>query len=343
MRCLLAILFGISAVPSAPPQEKPARIPVVKTWEELQALPAIDLGDVTIRLGLEADKVPQWSGALFYCLTEGFIPPTKGGGRTLVGPVHTDFTFESERTAIEHERWALDGKQPKGTYLYARGLPVDRVGAYHVTVTDRQGKVLAKAQVAGTKDFFHPWMPWLQGFRKPVTPWEGIALPSVDSRGPAASIKPGKVQKGPLPTLLPSDDRPSLTIKMDGKEIVIRAESEFTTSRPDYHFLARWWVNGKPFVPKQIDTIWAFAGYGLVQEDKELRLEFAFRPERLGAKPGDKIGLQLMHAEGEWEWCAGTSLRKGIHAWGRDGESVRVSNRIEFVVPIRQVQSYSSR
>ncbi|MCI0381276.1 MAG: hypothetical protein L0215_27135 [Gemmataceae bacterium] len=64
MRCLLAFLFGISLAPGALPQEKPARIPVVKTWEELQAPPPIDLGDgVKIRLGLEADKFPQWSGA----------------------------------------------------------------------------------------------------------------------------------------------------------------------------------------------------------------------------------------------------------------------------------------
>lgn len=42
-----------------------------------------------------------------------------------------------------------------------------------------------------------------------------------------------------------NDDRPKLTIRKIGKEIVIRAQTAFTTSRPDYHFLARWWVNGK--------------------------------------------------------------------------------------------------
>ncbi len=116
---------------------------------------------------------------------------------------------------------------------------------------------------------------------------------------------------------------------MKGKEIVIRADSEFTTSRPDYHFLARWWVNGKPFVPKQSDTLWEFSGYGRVSEEKELRLEFEFRPERLGAKPGDKIGLQLLHCESQWAWCG---LEK-IGASRTHGENVRVSNRIEFDVP----------
>ena len=94
----------------------------------------------------------------------------------------------------------------------------------------------------------------------------------------------------------------------------------------------RWWVNDTPFVPKQTDELWVFDGYGLVSEDTELRLEFEFHPERLGAKPGDKIGLQLMHAEAEWAWCAGSFLGKGTG--GRGGiMGVRVSNRIDFVVP----------
>jgi len=86
-------------------------------------------------------------------------------------------------------------------------------------------------------------------------------------------------------------------------------------------------------VPKQIGTLWGFTGYGLVSMDKEMRLEFDFRPERLGAKPGDKVGLQLMHSEGEWAWCAGSSLAKHAIESRRNGENVSISNRIEFTVP----------
>jgi hypothetical protein len=161
-------------------------------------------------------------------------------------------------------------------------------------------------------------------------------LPNVDSLNPAAYIEPGKARKGKLPTQLPSNEKPKLTIKMVGKEIVIRAESEFTTSRPDYHFLARWWVNDKPFVPKQINDFRGFKGYGRVSEEKELRLEFEFHPERLGAKPGDKISLQLMHSEGEWSWCVGTSLAKGGGSSRKNGENVSISNRLEFDVPERE-------
>jgi WD40 repeat protein len=342
MRYLLAILFILTMVRGILPQDDPPTIPVVKTWQELQALPPIELGDgVKIRLGLEAVKVPQWSGALLYCLADGYTPPSGGSGARPFGPVYADFTFENDKAPVSQMRWGFNGKRPKGTYLYVRAFPAARVGNYRVTVTDRQGKVLARAQVMGTKDFFHPWMPWLQGLDEPVTPAEGIALPSVDSLGPLTFIGPGKAKQGRLPTLLPSEQEPSLTIKLEGKEIVIRAKSEFTTSRPDYHFLARWWVNGKPFVPKQTDRLWEYAGYGLVSEGKELRLGFTFLPERLGAKPGDKIGLQLMHSEGQWAWCAGTSLRKYGGTSRRNGENVRVSNRIEFNVPSRKSKTVS--
>ena len=90
----VALLVSVTLVPSVLAQSKPAPIPVIKTWEDLQAQPPIDLGEsVKIRLGLEANKIPQWSGALLYCLAEGYTPPSSGEGKTPLGPVHADFTF----------------------------------------------------------------------------------------------------------------------------------------------------------------------------------------------------------------------------------------------------------
>src|SRR6516225_8579417 len=106
MRSAFAVLIGVTLAPCALAQGYPARIPVVKTWEDLQALPAIDLGNsVKIRLGLEAEKVPQWSGALLYCLAEGYTPPSSGSGKTPFGPVHADFVFEKEKKAAAVMEW----------------------------------------------------------------------------------------------------------------------------------------------------------------------------------------------------------------------------------------------
>ena len=82
------VVIGQVFLPPAQCQEKPAaaRIPVVKTWKELQELPPIDLGDgVKIRVGIEATKVPQWSGALLYCLTEDIHRHPRVTGSCVLG------------------------------------------------------------------------------------------------------------------------------------------------------------------------------------------------------------------------------------------------------------------
>ncbi len=333
MRYLLAFLFSLALASSISAQNNPAPIAVVRSWEELQKQPPIDLGGgVTIRLGLEADKLPQWSGGLLYCLAEGYTPPMSGQSKLPFGPVHAVFSFEKGEGYVGEIGWTTSEKWPKGTYLYVHALPIDRVGNYQVRVIDHDGEVLARASVLATSDFFHPWMPWLEGIDSPKTPWEGIALPNVRRLYPTATIPPGKPKMGSLPTLLPTKETPKLSLSLEGNEFIIRAESDFTTSRPDYHFLARWWVNDKPYVPKQGKKLEAL-GYGLVLADKELRLKVEFLPDRLGAKPGDKIGLQLLHSECEWSWCSGTSLGGGGRASRPQGENLRISNRIDFVVP----------
>jgi hypothetical protein len=150
---LLVFTFAAARVSA----NEPARIQVVKTWKDLQNVPPIDLGGgVKVRLGLEADKVPRWSGTLLYCLTEGYTPASGGEGPTL-GPVFATCQFGDEEKRKSERTWGSAKKDwPKGSYLFARALAVNRVGTYHIAVTDRQGKAIAKADFEGTKDFFHP-------------------------------------------------------------------------------------------------------------------------------------------------------------------------------------------
>jgi hypothetical protein len=132
-------------------------------------------------------------------LTEGYLPPTSGSGPTPLGPVYATVAFENEKADSTIERWEYSGKRPKGTYLYVRAIAADQIGTYHITVTDRLSKAIARGQAAITKDFFHPWMPWIKGLDKPVSPWEGIALPGVDSHGEVAFIEPGRPRRDGFP------------------------------------------------------------------------------------------------------------------------------------------------
>ena len=63
---LALALLGVPAVAAGPD----VPLPVVSTWGELLSLPPIDLGGgATVRLGIEADRCPRWSGVLVYAYT----------------------------------------------------------------------------------------------------------------------------------------------------------------------------------------------------------------------------------------------------------------------------------
>jgi sugar phosphate isomerase/epimerase len=333
---LSLFVVGPSAVSVARAKDEasPARIAVVKTWKDLQSEPPITLGDgVKVRLGISADKGPRWSGAFLYCLTEGYVPASGGRGPVPLGPVHAAFTFGNAKSLPEQADWGAAKKKggwPMGSYLFVRVLPVNRVGTYHVRVMHAKGRLVAEAALEGTRDDFHPWMPWF--FLGEVeelaeqNPAAGIALPTWSRFGPVGFAEAGEILPGDLPTVIPAAPKPGFGISFDGDEVVIHANTEFTASRPELHFLARWWVNDKPFVPAQVKKSWEMMGYGLVLQEKDLRVPLGFAPDRLGAKPGDRIGLQLLYCPGGWNWCSGRG-----HGAFRGSEVPWMSNRIDFV------------
>ena len=104
---------------------------------------------------------------------------------------------------------------------------------------------------------------------------------------------------------------------------------------PEDRFLVRWWVNGKPFVPRRArparregDTEFVFDSRPV--EDfgqKRLRLDMRFPPEALGAKKGDRIGVQFLHCGNGWTvlW---PDLLSGLGDSNRPFP--RLSNRVEF-------------
>jgi hypothetical protein len=120
-----------------------------------------------------------------------------------------------------------------------------------------------------------------------------------------------------------------LIIKIDGGDVIIQSEKALHAKHPQFYFLARWWVNDKPFVPQQTDTFWESVRRGIIVYEKELRMPLSFEPGLIGAKPGDKIGLQILYCESEWGWC---TPRMHGHGAELNSENLRISNRLDFVV-----------
>lgn len=357
MKCCLPALILMLCFSRCHSEEPDVKtLAVVKTWKELLAQPVIDLGDgIKVRLGIENQKCPKWSGMLLYCLAEGYAPPSKEDADNVVGPVRVEIQYGDVKIAESVGSYAtaksdFDDVLKGSKVLYCKLVSVDRVGKVKVTLRkSKHGDPLARFELEGSDDSFHPWIP-MQLHRddnlvpaatdeKDVTVGsvsnrhDGIALPNWDGRQPilfeSKNIKLAEADA--LPNAIPTTESPAMTIAVRGKTIRITSTFAFLVRRPDWHFLSRWWVNGKPYVPKQLEEFPSDQD-GLVDKGKTLDLHVLFDPKKIGAKKGDKIGLQLLYCRDEWKWVGNEQVTATMFSEGKM-DAVELTNRVEFEAP----------
>jgi len=156
-------------------------------------------------------------------------------------------------------------------------------------------------------------------------PSAGIAVPASHGLHPIAA--PADLDR-PLPHLLPEAPEEGFTLTRVGGRLRVASTKPFLVYRPDFHFLGRWWINGRPFIPPP-DRSYE-AQNGIVIEGRVLSIDLEFLPARCGAKPGDRIGLQLLYGDDGWQFVQGGAELAAPHgttprAW--------LTNRIEWTVP----------
>ena len=135
----------------------------------------------------------------------------------------------------------------------------------------------------------------------------------------------------PLPKLVPERPSPDLTLGWNGDGFLLESETEMIVARPDWHLLARWWINGEPFSPRLAEEL-ADAN-GLVVEGKKIAVDLLFDPGEFGASPGDRVGLQVMHLPNGWTYSQHAEVLQHAMREQAGYPQPRMSNRIEFVVP----------
>jgi C-terminal peptidase prc len=162
----------------------------------------------------------------------------------------------------------------------------------------------------------------------------GIAIPRFDgwepmlfrSDGPDSKIR--RWAGEPLPSLVPEDAGTVLTLKATGTDLVVESKVNIILARPDWHFVARWWVNDKPYIPAQLDNF--SDANGQVTIGRRLLLHLDFDPRRIGAAPGDTIDLQLLYCKNGWELVQpGSGLRHA--SLDAEGPELLLSNRTRIV------------
>ena len=328
-----------------------ASIQVVQTWQDLLNQPPTSVGTGTARLGIEARRSPYRSGILLYCLTDGYSPPQEWKERCRLGPFKVEIQHEQDTRERIQKGVAMVRRAPpdiaRSTALFRCSIHLDRPGKFLVRVLTLDGDLIAETEVVATRKEFHPWMP-LQPVSGQAQVLErdrigydavahvanrakGIAIPRFDglapmlfsNDGPEATVRKPADEK--LPALLPVDAGSALTIEATAADLVIESKQNIVLARPDWHFLVRWWVNGKAYIPDQL--LEAFKDEnGMVVMGKKLLLHLDFVPHRIGAKAGDEIELQLLYCKHGWELVQSDMEMLSAHS-RMAGPELLLSNR----------------
>jgi hypothetical protein len=323
----------------------PAALAVVKTWQDLESQPAIDLGNkVRIRLGIEANKAPLSSGVFLYCLAEGYDPPESLDGHDdVLGPVHFSFPARAKKELVQVVRAQrkllprIKEAREQGRLLFARPLILTDTGSYDVEVRNGAGRLLARCTVEGTKENQHPWTVLKYAAQKKAwSPSTSIAFPASAYGFEPYPLPEGLLRKDAaarrkvrLPMCVPAAPDPGFQAALLHGKLFLSFDREVETSHAWTHLLVRWWVDGKPYVPSAPPEEFAISLTGRVTTDTKLVLPLEIDTARLGAKKGARISLQVLYCGGGWDWGPNGAMLKAMRQDG--GPDVRLSNRIDFV------------
>ena len=280
-------------------------------------------------IGIDRNRATSKSGVVLYCASQGVV--FRRTTPNDLGPFHVAITPEpiTQEATFEDMPPVPHNFQGSTYVLAAHSIPLDEPGDYVIELDERQGRsavtkprVYARAtvHVAG-----RPAQAWLAWDEPPVpvpavepaandevvnayvsNPVTGFAVPkaSVDARFYPAQMVPYVA----LPQLIPRTENSGAHLSLMDGVLVLEAK-DLCWPQPKERCLTRWWINDKAYLPASdaTDFVRAFQGSGghsLDDVPTAIRFHWSFVPERMGAKKGDKIGVQLLYCPGGIDRCA---------------------------------------
>ncbi len=320
---------------------------------------------VTVRLGIGANHAPLNSGVLIYCLTDGYnYYKVANITRNALGPLSVIEERGKKQLVVTNDEPVMlrckGWNTVEGcTLFFAKSVLIDAPGRYEITIRTKSGRELGRSIIDSDATFYHPWTPFRmeadsewkrvsyaideENFRqtKPAVlsvpgvgiatdRWEGFDFQVYSGRANRGGIqdtedfKP-KNPASPLPQVMPDKPDPDLQLSVENGLVTISSRDEVDSARPDWHLLARWWVNGKPFVPK-VGHAPIFGGGEVGHSDKSIRFKLKLDPAKLGARSGDRVAVQLLLCD---MWCY---LENPVTNMGSGRGNTRLTNKAEFTV-----------
>lgn len=341
------------------------KIAAVTDFDQLRSQRPIRLGDdweVRFGLGYGGTEAGPWR--LLYCLAnwtnENESPSLAYKGESLgepLGPVFYRVSMDRQTPLAEcgQMMFAAEEVSPEG--VYCEMIITAWQGRYHVEIFSRDDRIIArrtidvaqprvlywqefalqkgtisKSPVAARPEFVGTWPLWENGGRVASQLHRRCPLPGsiptptawIDYVGTEArAIRDGE-------RIYP------LKLSLKDGQFVIQSPVRLV-DWPDYYLLARWWVNGKPVLPRRPEEMSMRSIGRQVSFTKEMQIPFGL-PDPLGTlKVGDKVGLQVLYSPAMIEQVPispiSLALLRAVSPHDANVAAMPMtSNRIEFAV-----------
>jgi hypothetical protein len=342
---LLVFVAGCSASVKGPATGPVSSrsIAEVRTYADLLGQPAVALkSGLKVHLGIESARPTVGEGMLLYCLIEdlpGNTSAPSSNGETL-GVLGLNFRHEQSAVDTNRQLASKLPSTPRGPVLFARSIHFDRAGGWRLTLLD-EGEVLRQMEFSVSKeDGNRTAPPWLRltsrmpdhygGRIRPVDVYEydanpaGRALPMMDGTIPIAV--PSDTKLG-LPKLLPEE--PDANTHLEWKDGVFVLQWE--GGEMDGHgWLARWWINGKPYTPEENDLT-SMKQMLSLEGSGQTRLRIHMDGVAFGLHDRDRVAVQLLYSA-DGTYLVNTILlqKRQIKLSDPKVSRIRLTNKVEF-------------
>ena len=140
-------------------------IAVVKTWQELSLQTPVEIRKVAnAHFGIQALRSPQFSAVMLYCMTDAYDPADESDDAAAdrIGPFRITIKEpggeEPEKPDKDEEKILhAPGKRDYGRLLFARVIPLRKVGTHVVELRNSKDDLVAAVKVESVEAPFHPW------------------------------------------------------------------------------------------------------------------------------------------------------------------------------------------
>ncbi len=297
--------------PAVPCVQKPLTVEVVRLISELRGKPPFLLPEGgCIRLGISGIESYIGASQLLYCLAQGVTLPDLGElSFDVLGPVVYEVIGPVEtRKESKKLYYFCPAEWCKGEVLFCALVTTPSTGEYKIRFSTPDNSPVASATITASRPDPHPWQPIAPQtqtgcYYVTYHPEDAAALPSFS--GAIGVRNPNK-----LPRLVLGEDVSETSdLKIAVDETTLRLSFDKPVhERLDWRLLCRWWVNGRPVVPSGTFQQELGIGHdGKAGELSRIGADIRVDSDKLGAKVGDIIGLQVMYAPHGWEYTDGVA------------------------------------